>query len=64
MRQLPNSLLNFTLDLYSNNLGENVDEMKWLGEGIKQLPNSLLNLGLNLESNNLGKNVDNLVWLG
>lgn len=39
MEQLPISIEKLTLDLYRNDLGGILGEMKWIGEGMKQLFN-------------------------
>lgn len=41
MKSLPISLKNLELCLSSNNFGENKDNMRYLGEGMKQLPKNL-----------------------
>lgn len=54
MKQLPISLKNLILDLQENDSGENSENLKWLGEGIKLFPSSLESLKLNLNNYNLG----------
>lgn len=41
-----NSLKQLELYFLKNNLGENIENIKYLGDGIKKLPNSLVNLTL------------------
>lgn len=52
---MPNNLQKFKLSLYGNNLGANIENLKYLGEAVKQIPNNL-NYHLNLASNNLDNN--------
>lgn len=53
------------MDLSWNDLGENVDNLKWLGKVINQLPTrNLKDFKLNLTNNGLGENYGNLKYLG
>lgn len=64
MKQLPSKLQDLSLQLSNNKFGNNSEDLKWLGEGMKFLPGNLKNLELNLRSNNiLGDNNQNLIWL-
>lgn len=51
------------MNLYRNNFGENTENMKYFGEGMKYLPNSLQILTINLCYNNLGGNFESMIWL-
>lgn len=52
------------MDLSSNDLGKNVENMKWLGEGIRELPKNLQDLELRFVHNDLGENTENVRLLG
>lgn len=47
-----------------NRLGKNVENIKFLRDGIVQLPRSLQNSTLDLSGNWLGKNMENMKGLG
>lgn len=50
----------YVVDLQNNNLGGNVDKVKYLTDYIKKFPNKLPYLTLNLSDINLRKNVENV----
>lgn len=52
-----------SLNLTSNKLGENCENLKKLGEGMNYFPNNLKILIIDLKSNNLGSNTENLKYL-
>lgn len=52
------------MDFQGSNLGKNVENIRYLGNGIKQLPNFLKNLTLHLYGNDLGDNIENLKYMG
>lgn len=57
IKDLPNkNLKSLELDLSDNYLGQNIDEVKYLGETIKELPNRLQNFTFDLSDNILGAN--------
>lgn len=45
-------------------MGENIENMKYILDGIEELPNNLEHIRLGLAGNNLGKNKENLYYLG
>lgn len=51
---MPCNLQHLTLDLFGNKLGKNVENIKYLAEGMKYLPSNLQNLTLYLPYNELG----------
>lgn len=61
MKQLPNKLESLILNLEGNNLGENTENLKGLGEA---MPNNLEKLVLGFYNNNLGDNYENFKWIG
>lgn len=48
LKEFTKNINNFRLDLSSNNLGEEVENWKWLGEGMKWVSNNLQSFTLNL----------------
>lgn len=50
--------------LSNNELGNNVNDMKYLINGIKYLTNNLVYLELDLSSNMLYQNLENIRYLG
>lgn len=58
IKNLPNTLKHFILNLKGHNLGvylnyEKINYMKFLGEALSKIPNNLQNLELNLSLNDL-----------
>lgn len=45
------------LNLFSNSLGNNIENLKHLGNGLISLKNNLRRLFLNLGENNLNRNI-------
>lgn len=50
------------MDLSSNYLGEDAENIKNLGEYLRYLPINLQNFKLDLSSNNLGGNLENMKY--
>lgn len=63
MKNLPNCLNNFKLNLGINNLGANSKNIKLFPEVFKSLPNNLHNLYLDLMDNNMAESVENFSLL-
>lgn len=59
MKLVPIGLQKLELNIEENNIGENVESLKWFGEGLKQLPSNLQDLRLGLSENILGGNTEN-----
>lgn len=55
MKQLPYKLQNLKLDFYNNNLGKNIENIKYFIDCIKYLPKNLEYLEIDLSYNILGE---------
>lgn len=54
IKLLPKYLQDFILTLSENDLGDNLENIQFIGEGMKQLPSNLIHLKLDLSKNKLG----------